>query len=390
MTDFVNKLQHANEYLDRTTVDIPTNVTADVGTGTVSTSYTSLTARELICSLLAGNGLKLPNLQICLKVNIGRMLNDPDLAPLYNALSELDRAMDDFIDHTKIDNVLGRLNQAIAEFAAIANMINFCGTPVTPRAIPNVLRDMTGSLTGAGKNILDSIGTMLDSDIGGCIGADGKVNFGIFNGGILKDIGDQLNQFGSIPATSIAGFNSQIMGLTNDLNNLVRFENNFKSNDGLGGSSFVDMSTRVHTGVGVGIDLANMNMRNAQSTASALQYNYNALKGYSVDENGNNIFYYMLEPELIAKLDAQDTITPEITEQRPILDYCGKVIGYEDITVSPGVGNQSAGTAASIPNQPGVQGLSEASSGQINIQDLQDLVNQSSDFNDFKNKINNL
>ena len=50
------------------------------------------------------------------------------------------------------------MNAGIAEFAAVANMINFRGTPVIPRAIPNVLGDMFGSSPGEGKRLLDNLG----------------------------------------------------------------------------------------------------------------------------------------------------------------------------------------------------------------------------------------
>ena len=53
----------------------PTSATVDP-TGKVTTTELYFTMRELICSLLAGNGLKLPNVQICLKANLGRLLNN--------------------------------------------------------------------------------------------------------------------------------------------------------------------------------------------------------------------------------------------------------------------------------------------------------------------------
>ena len=67
MSDF-SALQDANEYLNRT-VSVPTGATVDPTTGVVTTTESSFTMRELISSLLAGNGLKLPNVQICLKAN---------------------------------------------------------------------------------------------------------------------------------------------------------------------------------------------------------------------------------------------------------------------------------------------------------------------------------
>ena len=57
--DFKNGLQSANDYLNRTTVDIPTDVTAnitDAGAG-LNVSTTSYSMKELICSLLGGNGI---------------------------------------------------------------------------------------------------------------------------------------------------------------------------------------------------------------------------------------------------------------------------------------------------------------------------------------------
>ena len=160
MSDFVGGLKDASEYLNGTSIDIPTGkVTVDAATGSLTAQTASYSLKEIICSLLAGNGIKLPNLQICLKINIGRLLPmiPAQLAELRNALEEAEAAMDEFIAHTNIDNALARLNSAVAEFAAIANMINFCGTPVVPRAIPNVLKDATGSFTGAGKDILDTL-----------------------------------------------------------------------------------------------------------------------------------------------------------------------------------------------------------------------------------------
>ena len=62
MSDFVGGLKDTSEYLNRTTIDVPTGVvTAENGTLTAQTQSYSL--KEIICMLLAGNGIKLPNLQ---------------------------------------------------------------------------------------------------------------------------------------------------------------------------------------------------------------------------------------------------------------------------------------------------------------------------------------
>ena len=136
MTDFAGGLADANEYLNRT-VSVPTSATVDPLTGKVTTTESSFTMRELICSLLAGNGLKLPNVQICLKANLGRLLNNAGinwqggLADLYTAPNE-EKALEEFTAHTDIENVLNPTNAGIAEFAVVIMTI---GTPI-PRAIP--------------------------------------------------------------------------------------------------------------------------------------------------------------------------------------------------------------------------------------------------------------
>jgi len=68
MSDFPQGLQDFNEYLN-TKVSVPTSVTVDDTGKVVETTSTTYTIREIICSLLAGNGIKLPNLQLCLKMN---------------------------------------------------------------------------------------------------------------------------------------------------------------------------------------------------------------------------------------------------------------------------------------------------------------------------------
>lgn len=364
MSDFPGGLADANEYLNRT-VSVPTSTTVDATTGTITQTESSFTMRELICSLLAGNGLKLPNVQICLKANLGRLLNNAGvnwqggLADLYTALNEAEQALEEFTAHTDIENVLNRMNAAVAEFAAVANMINFCGTPVQPRAIPNVLSDMFGSFTGEGKRLLDNLGSMADSDIGGCIDANGNFN-PIFNGGILQQIQNNLSNLANLPQTTIDGFVSDLQAFKSDITNLINFENNFGATGATyattDGSNFAP-TTRVHTGVGTGIDPSKLTYNQAHGMANTLKSNYDSLKGYEVDGNGNNIFFYLLEPELIAKLDAESNPISDIGSLTPVYDYCGKIIGYTTASVQ-GETRTSEGSAASLSTQPGLAGLS--------------------------------
>lgn len=360
MSEFVGGLQNASDYLNRTTVDIPSSVTADLNSGTILTSSTGYSLKEIICSLLAGNGLLLPNLQICLKVNLSRLLNIPGLmAPLYNALSAAEQALEKFIAHTNIDNVLSRLNAAIAEFAAIANMINFCGTPVMPRPIPNVLRDTMGSFLGSGKSLLDKLGSIADQDIGGCIGLDGGFSGNIFTGGILKELSAWKDDFTSMPADVLDRFVSDLHAFSSDIENLVEFENNFSSTENSGGSTFSTLDKPVHTGVGVAIDTDSLTFSQTQSVAGNLKGVYDSLSGYEVDEAGNNIFHYLLDPELIAKLQDDNDVTVPVQEKTPVYDHCGRITGYT-ITDVQTVQESSRGAPAEPVEVPGATGLSES------------------------------
>jgi len=357
MSDF----ETAANYLKNTEVDLVTSTTVDVGTGEVEQTTTSLSLREIICSLLAGGGIKLPNLQLCLKINLGRLLGISGMPPeLYKALQEAENALDEFIAHTNIDNVLARMNAAIAEFAAIANMINFCGTPVNPKPIPNVLKDIFGSYLGAGKSILDKLGTMLDSDVGGCT-SGGGFNAGIFQGGILKDFGDIINQFGSLanaPQATIDSMVSQLNTFSSDMKDLVTLENNFSGTNSNGGSAFVDSTTQAtHTGVGTAIDSSTLTLAKAQGLAAALKAAYDSLSGYPVDDLGNSIFDYLLDKQMLNKLKQNDLPTVNTVNRTPVYDYCGVITGYvasPDNTIS-----KSEGTAPVASTDPGVTGLAE-------------------------------
>lgn len=407
--DFKNGLQSANDYLSRTTVDIPTGATGNItdqGAG-LNVSTTSYSMKELICSLLGGNGINLPNLQICLKINIARALNMPGLpGDIRNALAGAEAALDDFIAHTNIDNVLNRLNAAVAEFAAIANMINFCGTPVNPRPIPNVLKDSMGSFLGAGQDILNTLGTIADSDIGGCIGTDGGFSPDLFTGGLLKQLGDNINNLANMPQTVRNQIVSDLNGFSNDMKNLIKFENNFASTDSKGGSTFNPGNQSVHTGVGAAFDAENMTFSQASALAAQLQSLYNQLSAYDVDENGNNIFDYLLTDDMIANLQRENDPVVPLNDRQPVYDYCGKITGYTERTIqsqqqqsigapiedntAPGtVGLQESGTVV-FPPPSTTTNLAETSAETINLQDLKQIAADSTDFADFKNRIQNL
>lgn len=404
---FLNNLQNANDYLNNTQINVPTAV--DVTPNGVTMNQTSFSLKELICSLLAGNGLKLPNLQICLKANIGQLLNaiginiNPALDALRGALNKIDQALDDFIAHTKIDAVLDRLNQAIAQFAAIANMINFCGTPIQPNPIPNVLADMFGSFTGQGKALLDNIGKMFDSEIGGCLNFGGSNSSGIpaiggfkpiFASGILADIQNNLTNLANLPAATVNQWTSSLDSLADDLKNLIAFENSFASNTtvsgGKGGSTFTPV-TRINKDVGVGIDPDELSLAEAQRLAGNLQSAFDQLESYKITDDGKSVFDFIIEPEMLARMRNQTP--PEISEvtRTPTYDYCGRVTGYVDVP-NAAASNTSGGDPVQNSQQPGIVGSNPnpVEGPGISVQELKNIANSSTNFQDFVAKLNNL
>ena len=183
VNDYLNTVHH----IDKTLVGDPTKI--------VIKSEHSFTMKEIICNLLAGRGLKIPNIQVCVSVNLKAILGVPTLPEdLKDALANLDSQFDAYLEHTSFDNILGRINKSLNEFSQVANMVNFCATPIIPVEIPNVLENIMDSYLGAGQDLIELIGTMAEP--GGCLifGTD-EFNTTVFNEGILKQISDQWVAF---------------------------------------------------------------------------------------------------------------------------------------------------------------------------------------------------
>lgn len=364
MTNYQNSKQYLEDFNDALNqqVSVPSEVEV-TPEGAVVKSETTYTVRELICSLLAGNGIKLPNYQICLKVNLREALNelsgekgkfgsqiDAAIDDAIAKIEEAEAALDDFMEHTGIEETLERANKAIAEFAAVANMINFCGTPITPRPIPNVLDDAFGAFTGAGKDLLRGLGDILDSDIGGCIGSGG-FNFGLFQGGTLKSLGDVLTDLGNGVTSGITNrlnsISSQLDRFSSDMRDLISLENNFGSTANTGGSTFV--TNRVNSGVGIRLP-ENMDLQTAQRYASNLKSAYDQLSAYKLSD-GKHLFEHILEPELLTIISNTDGPNISVGDRSPVYDYCGRVIGYTNSSNT--VTETSSGSAQQPNTQPG-------------------------------------
>ena len=382
LTDFKAGLQNASEYLDG-----KHHIGGSVSTGNdalriVGTAEYSFTLRELLCSVLAGNGFKLPNLQICLHANINELLGIPNLqAELAGALGQLQAGLESFMDHTKIDDVLGRLNSVLGEAQQVANLINFCAVPVDPIAIPNLLERAFGSFLGAGKSIIDAIGNIAPGEVCACIGPGG-FNTNAFQGGILGNIADNFEalSLGNLGQGIIDDIKNQVNQVTDSISNLISFENNIGGAFDQGGSQFGG-NPGCNTEVGV-MHNPNSSVASNARYATALKSMYDNLAGYPVQYQYNrdpatggplitggsagsggagggagglgevidypNIFHLLLDDAMLELLDKDDDPVANINNQQPVYDYCGNIIGYTANYVQRPI-QQSAGAVPAAP-----------------------------------------
>ncbi len=357
--DFKGGLQSANDYLDtRHHLSGTKAAGTDALRGVVSAEY-SFTLRELLCGLLAGNGLKLPNVQLCLHSNIGALLGIEGLqGELQDALSELQGDLEKFMDHTKFDQVLGRLNGVLAEAQNVANMINFCSAPVDPIAIPNMLERAMGSFLGAGKSITDAIGAIADEDMCACISTSGGFNSNVFNGGLLGNISNNLSRItsGALLQSELDAILNDVKSIGSQITGLIDFENTIGGSYSRGGSQFATPDPGCNAQIGVMHNGASGGIAGNARLTSQLKSLYDRLGGYPVqyskgsstgqqlaghqyDADGNrvfgeevvefpNIFHLLLDQELLNLLERPDDPTPNVDTQTPVYDYCGNIIGF--------------------------------------------------------------
>lgn len=381
-TDFKNGLQDANDYLDARHHLSGTTALGNSALNVVAQAEYSFTLRELLCGVLSGNGVKLPNLQICLSANIKQLLGIPGLqGELYDALSQLEGAMDDFMDHTKLDSVLGRLNGVLAEAQNVANMINFCSAPVDPIAIPNMLERAFGSFLGAGKNLIDQIGSIAPENVCACIGTGG-FNSNVFNGGILGTIANNIDAInaGNLGQSVIDSIRADVEGVRDGITNLINFENNINGAYALGGSQFATPDSGCNSNVGVLHNPFTGSIADNARLVTSMKSLYDRLGGYPVTYRPGttlggtdgespisaadpsvgdttpveyaNIFELLFEQDFLDLLARADDPQSTVDAQTPVMDYCGNIIGYTTNFIQKEQ-ETSDGSDPTIPNSPG-------------------------------------
>jgi hypothetical protein len=360
-TDFPNGLQNATDYLSATnsvSAQLSGSV-ADIGRLTISAEL-DVNLKEIICSLLAGRGLKLPNIQICISLNIKELLSSTIgviSEELMAALTALDTAVDAFLDHLKFDEVLARINNVLAEVSQIASMINFCSTPIDPIQIPSVLENAMDSFLGAGRDIIDQIGTMLPDQIGGCL-IPGSFNTGIFTGGVLAKIANNYDDLiaNNLTDAFIDSIIADVNSIKKQIDSIIAKENATSGVYAQGGSDLAEFPRPTNTGMGVLFNSQDEGIQGATRNGAGLWAAYQQLGSYQVtDSDGNvynNIFELFCDDDLLRVLRRTPNPTPEISNQEPVFNYCGEVIGYTTVTTQSAA-ETSVGTTPTAISQPG-------------------------------------
>jgi hypothetical protein len=375
-TDFKNGLADASAYLQS-----PHHVNASLTGSIADTSRYVISAeidvnlKEMICSLLAGRGLKLPNVQICISLNLRELLKIPQIqGALFEALNSVADVFDKFLDHTQISQVLGRINNVLAEVQSVASMINFCSSYIDPVAVPNLLESSMQSFLGTGKELIDRLGYMIPENVGACLSNDG-FNAGAFSGGIIGKIATNYDEIiaGTIQQSFIDSIVNEANQFVIDMERLIENETTISSVYKQGGSDF-SSSRPINTNIGVLHNATEAGIQGNTSLAGQLKALYDNLGSYQVIDNDgvvyNNIFELFVEPGLLSLLRNTTDPTPEISEQQPVYSYCGEIVGYtKTFTQQPS--NTSVGTTPETITEPGFNaaGITQAATSEASVTD---------------------
>lgn len=272
--------------------------------------------KDLICMLLAGRLKDLLNGRlVCAQLAIDDLIKDATgvsaLSALRDSLVGMKSAINGMKSATGYDKILQGVNQALGQVNNVFSLGGLCPSPVRAPMIPDLLSQLNANLFGQGLNILNALGRVSNPSM--CLGG-GPGGFGInWNSmpGDLRNLKNAIKQAGNTPSATINAFNQNLKSQTSRLKSEVkRLEQNLA--DPLG-------------------------LNNKLNTARNLQRAKSISDGYPVkDSRGilhDNVLKTMMSADIESTIDNGDR-TPVKYVTKPILDYCGVVIGYEKVAVT--------------------------------------------------------
>jgi len=272
--------------------------------------------KDLICMLLAGRLKDLLNGRlVCAQLAIDDLIKDTTgisaLGALRDSLVGMKSAVNGLKAATGYDKILQGVNQALGQVNNVFSLGGLCPSPVHAPMIPDLLGQLNANLFGQGLNILNALGRVSNPSM--CLGG-GPGGFGInWNSmpGDLKNLKAAIKQAQGTPNATLNAFTNNLKSQTSRLKSEVkRLEQNLA--DPLG-------------------------LNNKLNTARNLQRAKSVSDGYPVkDSRGilhDNVLKTMVSADIESVIDNGDR-TPIKYITKPILDYCGVVIGYEKVAVT--------------------------------------------------------
>lgn len=272
--------------------------------------------KDLICMLLAGRLKDLLNGRlVCAQLAIDDLIKDTTgisaLGALRDSLVGMKSAVNGLKAATGYDKILQGVNQALGQVNNVFSLGGLCPSPVHAPMIPDLLAQLNANLFGQGLNILNALGRVSNPSM--CLGG-GPGGFGInWNSmpGDLKNLKAAIKQAQGTSNATINAFTNNLKSQTSRLKSEVkRLEQNLA--DPLG-------------------------LNNKLNTARNLQRAKSVSDGYPVkDSRGilhDNVLKSMVSGDIESVIDNGDR-TPIKYVTKPILDYCGVVIGYEKVAVT--------------------------------------------------------
>ena len=364
----------------------------------------SAVLKEIICSIQAGRGILPPHRLICNMKNVQAALSLLSAKNALRPLLEKLRASNDaYLDHLKIDNVLGRLSRASMEMHQVTSMLFFCKNPIDPIPVPWMLRDAMQSYLGVGDRIIDLIGDLGTNtdNIAGCVIPGRNFNGGVYRGGILKRLhdnrdtvftrwqpkrGDPIYEYeeyrnGRRRTGRILGYNEVAHVMTKEDTELLeslerdvievveltektmREEDDVKGYVSQGGSDFASGTRPINTSVGCVHNAAEATVAENCALAARLHalcadfdgVEVQGVEGTSMqDKKVKNVLELVVEEETMSRLRQEMDPNPRVTEEEDIYNHCGEVIGTRTVVKSgPETRGSSTGYTPIAPRTEG-------------------------------------
>lgn len=275
--------------------------------------------KDLICMLLAGRLKDLLNGRlVCAQLAIDDLIKDTTgisaLGALRDSLVGMKSAVNGLKAATGYDNILRGVNQALGQVNNVFSLGGLCPSPVHAPMIPDLLAQLNSNLFGQGLNILNALGRVSNPSM--CLGG-GPGGFGI-NWNSMP--GDLKNLKAAIKQAKDSN-----LGITPALN---AFNRNLKSQSSRLKSEVKRLEQNLADPLG---------LNNKLNTARNLQRAKSVSDGYPVkDSRGilhDNVLKTMVSADVESVIDNGDK-TPIKYITKPMLDYCGDIVGYEKVAIT--------------------------------------------------------